>query len=175
MLQHDTTRRNTMQHVATSGSVQRRSASIRSAVRQLLTHVGPYMRAEAKQQPSVPLTPRPCRVRTPQAAHAAPAASAPAPCTADEPSPGADVGGASPVPVQMSQGRAQSRRRCGRGEPSHGADVGGASPVPAQMWPGCVAAARCRDERSSAQLVGQALQATGGVAAGTTAKEGKAS
>jgi hypothetical protein len=30
-----------------------------------------------------------------------------------------------PVPAQMWQGRAQSRRRCGRGEPSPGADVGG--------------------------------------------------
>jgi hypothetical protein len=30
-----------------------------------------------------------------------------------EPSPGADVAGASPLPVQMWQGRAQSRRRCG--------------------------------------------------------------
>ena len=33
-------------------------------------------------------------------------------------SPGADVGGVSPVPVQMWAGRAQSRCRCGRGEPS---------------------------------------------------------
>jgi hypothetical protein len=50
--------------------------------------------------------------------------------------PGADVAGASPVPVQMWQGRAQSRCRCGRGEPSPGADVAGASPVPVQMWQG---------------------------------------
>jgi hypothetical protein len=34
-----------------------------------------------------------------------------------------DEGGASPVPVQMWQGRARYRRRCGRGEPSPGADV----------------------------------------------------
>ncbi len=33
--------------------------------------------------------------------------------------------GVSPVPVQMWQGRAQSRCRCGRGEPSPGADVAG--------------------------------------------------
>ena len=50
------------------------------------------------------------------------------------------------VPMQMWQGRAQSRCRCGRsepdpgadvarGEPSPGADVAGASPVPVQMWP----------------------------------------
>ena len=37
------------------------------------------------------------------------------------------------VPVPMWQGRAQSRRRCGRGEPSLGADVAGASPVPVQI------------------------------------------
>ncbi len=37
----------------------------------------------------------------------------------------ADVGGAKPVPVQMSQERAQSRRRCGWGDPA-----------PAQMWHG---------------------------------------
>jgi hypothetical protein len=37
-----------------------------------------------------------------------------------EPSPGADVGGASPVPVQMWEGRAQSRRRCGSGARTHG-------------------------------------------------------
>ena len=41
--------------------------------------------------------------------------------------------GASPVPVQMWQGRAQSRCRCSRGEPSRSADVAGVSPVPAQM------------------------------------------
>ena len=39
------------------------------------------------------------------------------------PSPGADVARASPVPVQMWQGWAQSRRICGQGEPSLGADV----------------------------------------------------
>ena len=39
-----------------------------------------------------------------------------------------------PVPVQMWQGLAQSRRRCGSGEPSPGADVAAASPVLAQMW-----------------------------------------
>jgi hypothetical protein len=37
------------------------------------------------------------------------------------------------VPVPMWQGRAQSRRRCGRGEPSLGADVAGASPVRAPL------------------------------------------
>ena len=42
--------------------------------------------------------------------------------------------GVSLVPVQMWQGRAQSRCRCGRGEPSPGADVAGVSPVPVQMW-----------------------------------------
>ena len=50
-----------------------------------------------------------------------------------EPSPGSDVAGVSPVPVQMWQGSAQSRCRCGRGEPSPGADVAGVSPVLAQM------------------------------------------
>jgi hypothetical protein len=44
--------------------------------------------------------------------------------------------GASPVPVLMWEGRAQSRCRCGRGEPSPGADEGGVSPVPALMWEG---------------------------------------
>jgi hypothetical protein len=47
-----------------------------------------------------------------------------------------DVGGVSPVPVQMWQGRALSRCRCGRGGPCPGADVGGVSPVPVQMWAG---------------------------------------
>jgi hypothetical protein len=51
-------------------------------------------------------------------------------------SPGADVAGASPVPAQMWQGRAQSWCGCGRGEPSPGADVAGASPVPVRMWQG---------------------------------------
>jgi hypothetical protein len=46
------------------------------------------------------------------------------------------VAGASPVPVQMWQGRAQSRCRCGRGEPGPGADAAGVSPVPVQMWQG---------------------------------------
>jgi hypothetical protein len=46
---------------------------------------------------------------------------------------------AGPVPVQMWQWRAQSRRRCGRLEPSPGADVAGVSPVPAQMWLACSA------------------------------------
>jgi hypothetical protein len=41
-------------------------------------------------------------------------------CGGGEPSPGADVAGASPVPAQMWRGRAQSRRRCGRGEPTRG-------------------------------------------------------
>jgi hypothetical protein len=35
-------------------------------------------------------------------------------CRRGEPSPGADVGGVSPVSVQMWAGRAQSRSRCGR-------------------------------------------------------------
>ncbi len=39
-------------------------------------------------------------------------------CGSGGPSPSADVGGASPVPVPMWQRRAQSRCRCGRGEPS---------------------------------------------------------
>jgi hypothetical protein len=43
----------------------------------------------------------------------------------DEPSPGADVGRTSPVPVQMWEG-----------EPSPGADVGRTSPVPVRMWAG---------------------------------------
>ena len=60
------------------------------------------------------------------------------------PSPGADVAGVSPVPVQMFvavspvlaqmwAGGAQSRRRCATGEPSRGADVAGLSPRPLQM------------------------------------------
>jgi hypothetical protein len=52
----------------------------------------------------------------------------------EEPSPGADVGGASPVPVQMWAGRVQSRCRCGR--------------VPVQMWAGR-AQSRCRCGRAS--------------------------
>jgi hypothetical protein len=44
-------------------------------------------------------------------------------------SPGANVAGASPVPVRMWRGRAQSRCGCGGGEPSPGADVGGVSRV----------------------------------------------
>ena len=55
---------------------------------------------------------------------------------AGEPSSGADVAGASPVPVQMWQGFARSRCRCGRGEPGPDADVAGVSPVPVQMWQG---------------------------------------
>jgi hypothetical protein len=35
-------------------------------------------------------------------------------CGQGDPSPGADVARASPVPVQMWQGRAQSRCRCGQ-------------------------------------------------------------
>ena len=50
---------------------------------------------------------------------------------AGEPISGADVGG--PVPVQMWEGRAQSRCRCGRGESRRRADVGGARPVTLQM------------------------------------------
>ncbi len=41
--------------------------------------------------------------------------------------------GVSPVPVQIWEGRAQSRRRCGSGEPSPGADVAEASPVLAEL------------------------------------------
>jgi hypothetical protein len=74
------------------------------------------------------------------------------------PSPGADVAGVSPVPVQMLvavspvpvqmlvavspvlaqmwAGGAQSRRRCATGAPSRGADVAGLSPVPLQMCHG---------------------------------------
>jgi hypothetical protein len=44
-------------------------------------------------------------------------------CGRGEPSPGADMAGVGPVPMQTWQGWAQSRRRCGRGEPSPGADV----------------------------------------------------
>ena len=44
-------------------------------------------------------------------------------CGSGEPSPGADVEGVSPVPVQMWQGRAQSRCRWR-----------GVSAVPVQMW-----------------------------------------
>jgi hypothetical protein len=44
------------------------------------------------------------------------------------PGPGADVGGVSPVPVQMWAGGVRSRCKCGRGEPGPGADVGGVSP-----------------------------------------------
>jgi hypothetical protein len=80
------------------------------------------------------------------------------------PSPGADVAGVGPVPVQMGldrpgpradagvfrmnrlrqsphrRGRSepQSRRRCGGGAPSPGADVAGVRPVPVQMWQGWV-------------------------------------
>jgi hypothetical protein len=43
--------------------------------------------------------------------------------TLDSFSPGADVVGVSPVPVQMWQRRAQSRCRCGGAEPSCGADA----------------------------------------------------
>ena len=43
-----------------------------------------------------------------------------------EPSPGADVAAVSPVPAQMWQRRAQSRRRCGSGERSPGAADQGA-------------------------------------------------
>ena len=47
------------------------------------------------------------------------------------------------VPVQMWEGWAQSRCRCGRGGPSPGAHVGGVGPVPVQMWEGW-AQSRCR-------------------------------
>ena len=46
------------------------------------------------------------------------------------PSPGAEVAGVSPVPVQMWQRCAQSRCRCGSGTPSPGADVAAVRPVP---------------------------------------------
>ena len=52
-----------------------------------------------------------------------------------EPSPLANVGGVSPVPVQTfigMVGRTESRCRCGGGGPSPGADVAGASPAPVQ-------------------------------------------
>jgi hypothetical protein len=39
-----------------------------------------------------------------------------------------------PVPVQIRQGRARSRCRCGRSGPSPGADPAGAGPVSTQMW-----------------------------------------
>jgi hypothetical protein len=42
----------------------------------------------------------------------------------------------SPVPAQMWQGRARSRRRRSKVEPGPGADVAGVSPVVVQMWPG---------------------------------------
>jgi hypothetical protein len=48
-------------------------------------------------------------------------------CGRGEPSPGADVGGGSPVPAQMWAGGAQSRRRCGR---SFGRFVHSSHPVP---------------------------------------------
>ncbi len=60
---------------------------------------------------------------------------------------GTDVAGVGPVPAQMWQGWAQSRRRCGRGEPSPGADVEGVSPVPAQTWKGFSARSWCRRRR----------------------------
>jgi hypothetical protein len=66
------------------------------------------------------------------------------------------------VPAQMWEGRAQSRRRCGRGEPSPGADVGGASPVPAQMWDGCTAlCARCGSIPSDCRVHSSSLRGSG--------------
>ena len=59
---------------------------------------------------------------------------------------GTDGMGASPVPVQMWAGRAQSRCRCGRGEPGPGADVAGASPVLVQMWQGVPAGLCLHDQ-----------------------------
>ena len=53
-----------------------------------------------------------------------------------EPAPGADVRGAGPVPVQMWQGRARSRRRCGtagRVQSRSRCDETGER-VPAQVW-----------------------------------------
>ena len=38
--------------------------------------------------------------------------------------------------VEMWQGQARSRCRCGRVEPNPGADVAGLSPIPVQMWQG---------------------------------------
>jgi hypothetical protein len=58
------------------------------------------------------------------------------------------VAGVSPVPVQMRQGCAQSRCRCGQGAPGPGADVGRVRPVPVQMWAGC-AQSRCRCGRGA--------------------------
>jgi hypothetical protein len=50
------------------------------------------------------------------------------------PSPDADAAGLRPVLMQMRQGWAQSRRRCGWGGPSPGEDVAGVNPVSVQMW-----------------------------------------
>ena len=55
-------------------------------------------------------------------------------CGRGEPSPGADVAGASHVLAQMWKGWAQPRHRSDSGKPSPGADVAGVGPVPAQMW-----------------------------------------
>ena len=51
-------------------------------------------------------------------------------CGGNEPSPGVDVVGVSPVPAQVRRGWAQSKCRCGRTEPSPGADVVGVGRVP---------------------------------------------
>ena len=99
---------------------------------------------EHPMYPIVPHTERPAQRRAPGAVESAPEAypltgtvrtrwhtgtvqDARCRCGRGEPSPGADVARASPVPVQMWQGRARSRCRCGRGEPGPGADVAGAS------------------------------------------------
>jgi len=51
----------------------------------------------------------------------------------------------SPVPAQMWQRRAQSRRRCGSGERSPGEDVAAMSPVPVQLIKVQGSASRGRD------------------------------
>ena len=50
------------------------------------------------------------------------------------PSPGGDVAGAGPVPVQIVATVSPVLGQMWRGEPNPGADVAGVSPVPAQMW-----------------------------------------
>ncbi len=56
-------------------------------------------------------------------------------CGRGEPSPGADVGGASPVPVQMWAGEPSPGADVG-GRAQTAADAGGAGPVLVQMWAG---------------------------------------
>ncbi len=94
------------------------------------------------RSPSAPLPSQwialgpPSRARPASTARTARAPWCPRRCGRGGPSPGADVAGVGPVPVQMWPGWAQSRRRCGRDGPSPGADVAGVGPVPVQMWPG---------------------------------------